>query len=256
MSTKTVTANIKLELEIACGLSFKAWTDLARENCIVLRQPIDLDSGDYPERIYSALRRFRRVMSIAKTEPKKVVTHIHRGLIKERDDNGRPVKREYIWYSGFYEVHDYGGIKYNADLEVGKYQKPKVVQNSSRTYDQKTGEPIGSEFRFAGQETKYTIEVPKSKTERKKLIDEIIGDNFPEAIKYYYDSETSEPLGRFDDTLTYEEFVQDSIEELRKKSFTSSGGKSPGIWRDPKDGQLKDKFGQLLSNATTGKGYQ
>lgn len=149
-------------------------------------------------------------------------------------------------WQGYYEIFDHRGVPYHANLDVGKYHKPKVVVNSDRRYDPNTGLPIGPEFRFAGRETVYTIPVPQSKTERKKLIDSIIGDNHPEEIHYYYDSETSEPLGRSDDTFTYDEFVNDTIEEIRKKSFLSSGGKSPGIWRD-KDGALRDKFGQKLT---------
>ena len=34
-------------------------------------------------------------MSRSKGEPKKVVTHIHRTLVSERDDRGKPRKKEY-----------------------------------------------------------------------------------------------------------------------------------------------------------------
>ena len=62
----------------------------------------------------------------------------------------------------------------------------------------------------------YEIEVPKSKTERKKLVDEIIGDNnFPEQIHYYYKSgDSDEPMPRRDPTFSYDDFVNYSIEEL------------------------------------------
>ena len=58
---------------------------------------------------------------------------------------------------------------------------------------QKTGDPIGNEKILSGVETVYEIEVPKSKIERKKLIDEIIGDNIPEEILYYFNNE-DEPI--------------------------------------------------------------
>ena len=97
--------------------------------------------------------------------------------------------------------------------------------------------------------------MPKSKTERKKLMDEIIGDNLPEDILYYFNNE-DEPMGRSDSTFSYEDFVNYSIDELRNLSFKGGGSLTPGIWRDA-DGKLKDKFGQLVSNAKTGQGgYQ
>ena len=76
------------------------------------------------------------------------------------------------------------------------------------------------------------------------MIDEIIGDNFPESIKYYFKS--YDELARRDSTFSYEDFVNCSIEELRKLSFQGGGSLTPGIWRD-NDGMLRDKFGQLLT---------
>lgn len=87
--TETKDTKPKLELETSCGLSFKAWTDAAREAKLVLRMrdPDSLgDSGDYPQDIYSQLRNFRRVMSRSQAEPKKIVTHVHRMLVSERDE--------------------------------------------------------------------------------------------------------------------------------------------------------------------------
>ena len=166
----------KLELETFAGATIQSWKDQATKAKLVLRAPSDVtDSGDFPDNVYGQLRRFRRIISKRKGEPKKIITHMTRQLVNTRDDKGRPIKKEYLTYQGYYEVKDHRGVLYHANLEVGKYDKPKVVANDSRKYNRDTGEPIGSEFIFSGQETIYTIEVPKSKTERKKLIDEIIG---------------------------------------------------------------------------------
>jgi hypothetical protein len=245
----------KLELETSAGKTIQAWKDQAAKAGLVLHSVNEgQDSGDFPDKPYFSLRRFRRAMAISKGEPKKVVTSMHRQLVSTRDDKGHPTKKEYLTYSGYYEVKDHRGVPYNADLQAGLYEKPKIVVNPSRKFNPDTGEPIGPEFIFSGQETVYTIEVPKSKTERKKLIDEIIGDNFPEEIKYYFKGH--DELARRDPTFSYEDFVNYSIEEMRKMSFQGGGSKTPGIWRDA-EGKLRDKFGQLVSNAETGKGgYQ
>jgi hypothetical protein len=246
----------ELELETSCGLSFKAWKDQAAKAGLVLRASQDpTDSGDYPEHIYSSLRNFRRIISKAKGEPRKVVTHMHRQLVSTRDEKRKIVKKEYLTWTGYYEVFDHRGVPYRANLDVGRYEQPKIVANESRRFNPKTGEAIGPEKTFAGRETIYTIEVPKSKTDRKKLVDEIIGDNIPEDIQYYYDNE-DEPLGRSDSTFDYENFILCTIEELRDLSFKGGGNKTPGFYRD-NEGKLRDKFGQLVSNAKTGQGgYQ
>ena len=245
----------KLELETFAGKSIQAWKDQAAAAGLVLRAPSDqTDSGDFPENLYSQLRRFRRNISIT-NQHKKIVTHMARQLISVKDDKGHSTKKEFLTYQGYYSGTTHKGEEYNADFEIGKYLKPKIVHNSNIRFDPRTGDPIGPEKALSGSETIYTIELPKSKAERKKLIDEIIGaDNFPENIKYYYKGH--DELARRDPTFSYEDFVNYSIEELRNMSFKGGGSLSPGIWRDV-DGRLKDKFGQLVSNAETGKGgYQ
>ena len=175
---------------------------------------------------------------------------MHRQLVSTRDSNGKPTKKEYLTYSGYFEVKDPRGVPYHADIEAGKYSKPKIVSNPGRKFNPDTGEPIGPEFIFSGQETVYTIEIPKSKTERKKLIDEIIGDNFPEEIKYYFKGH--DELARRDPTFSYSDFVDYSIDELRNMSFKGGGSLTPGIYRD-NDGKLRDKFGQLVTPSSGNK---
>ena len=251
MSTKLETKDTKLEFETFAGKSIQAYIDQATKAGLALRYPSDVtDSGDFPSNIYDQLRRFRKVISRAKGEPKKIITHMARQLVNTRDEKGRPIQKEYLTYQGYYEVKDHRGVPYNANIEVGKYERPKIVTNSSRKYNPETGLPIGPEFIFSGSEIVYTIEVPKSKTERKALFDKIIGDNFPDDIKYYFKSH--DELARRDSTFSYQNFVECSIEELRKLSFQGGGDKTPGIWRD-KDGKVRDKFGQLVSSESGNK---
>jgi hypothetical protein len=163
----------KLELETWAGKTIQAYKDQAAKAGLVLHS-VDAgqDSGNFPDRPHFSLRRFRRIMAKSKGEPKRVVTHMHRQLVSTRDSNGKPTKIEYLTYNGFFEVKDHRGVPYNADLQAGVYQRPKIIVNPGRKFNPDTGEPIGPEFTFSGEETIYTIEVPKSKTERKKLIDE------------------------------------------------------------------------------------
>ena len=241
----------KLELETSAGKSFQAWKYQAAKAGLVLRAPDGLDSGDFPENIYSSLRRFRRNIAITKNH-KKIVTTMSRQLVTVKDEKGRPSKKEYLIYQGYYSGITHKGEEYHADFEIGRYKQPRIVHNSNLTYDPRTGEPIGNEQILSGKKTVYEIEVPKSKTERKRLVDEIIGDNSPEEIRYYYKSGDNEPMPRRDSTFSYVDFVNYSIEEMRKMSFQGGGSKTPGIWRD-NDGKLRDKFGQLLTPASGNK---
>lgn len=244
--TTTAPAANKLELETFAGRSIQPWKDQAREAGLVLRAPLtETDTGDYPREIYDSLRYFRRNIAITQ-DHKKIVKTMHRQLVNTRDDKGRPTKKEYLTYKGYYSGTTHKGEEYQANFEIGRYEKPKIVHNSNLRYDPKTGDPIGNEKILSGSETIYTIEVPKSKESRKKLIDDIIGkDNFPEDIKYYFDNEKDDPMGRSDPTFSYDDFCNCSIEELRDLSYKGGGSLSPGIWRDS-SGKLHDREGNLI----------
>jgi len=247
----------KLESETFAGKTFQSWKDQAAKAGLVLRAPDGINPGGFPENIWSQIRLFRRNIAITK-DHKKIITNMSRQLVTIKDEKGRPTKKEFLTYQGYWSGKTYKGEEYQANFEIGKYMKPKIVHNGNIRYDPKTGDPIGNEKTLSGQEIVYEIEVPKSKTERKRLVDEIIGDNsFPEQIHYYYKSgDSDEPMPRRDPTFSYDDFVNYSIEELRNLSFKGGGSLTPGIWRD-NDGKLRDKFGQLVSNAETGKGgYQ
>ena len=128
-----------------------------------------------------------------------------RQLVTVRDDKGKSTRKEMLTYSGYYSGITHKGEEHHADFSIGTYQRPKIVSNGNLRYNPKTGEPIGNPKILSGSETIFTIEVPKSKTERKKLIDEIIGDNFPEDIHYYFKS--NDELARRDPTFSYSNFV-------------------------------------------------
>jgi hypothetical protein len=115
----------KLELETFAGKSIQAWKDQAAAAGLVLRAPSDqTDSGDFPENLYSQLRRFRRNISIT-NQHKKIVTHMARQLISVKDDKGHSTKKEFLTYQGYYSGTTHKGEEYNADFEIGKYLKQR-----------------------------------------------------------------------------------------------------------------------------------
>ncbi|MDP9488708.1 MAG: hypothetical protein M3P28_00695 [Thermoproteota archaeon] len=81
----------KLEQNTFAGKSMQAWKDQVTKAGLVLKAPVDLDSGDYPDRIYSSLRHFRRNIAITKNH-KKIITTMSRQLVTTKDDKGSPGK--------------------------------------------------------------------------------------------------------------------------------------------------------------------
>jgi hypothetical protein len=141
---------------------------------------------------------------------------------------------------------DYRGVPYAAEFEIGKYHKPNVVTTIGQRYHQETGQPLLSEKILSGQKLIYDTETEITDKNRKKLIDSIIGDNHPESIRFYY-----QELGvgnleqKSDETFSYEDFVNLSIQETRNLSAKSGGSRTPGYHRD-KDGKLRDKNDNLV----------
>lgn len=98
-----------------------------------------------------------------------------RQVVSVKDEKGKPTRKEVLCYSREFRAANHRGIEYGAGFEIGRFQRPKIVPNGNLTYNPKTGEPIGNEKRLGSPETVFEIEVPKTKQERKKLIDSIIG---------------------------------------------------------------------------------
>jgi hypothetical protein len=95
----------KLELETSAGKSFQAWKDQAAKAGLVLKAPVGLDSGDFPQGIYDSLRHFRRNVAITK-DHKKIITNMSRQLVTVKDEKGRPSKKEYLYLPRILQRHN------------------------------------------------------------------------------------------------------------------------------------------------------
>lgn len=243
----------KLETETFAGKTFQAWKDQAAKAGLVLRAPLDLDSGDFPQNIYGSLRRFRRNLAITKNH-KKIITNMSRQSVTTKDDKGRPTKKEFLTYHGYYSGITHKGAEHHADFEIGKYKKPRIVHNGDIRYDAKTGDPIGNEKILSGEETIYEIEIPKGKEARKKLIDNILGDdNHPDNVLYYVRHLNQNNLEQSrDHSFSYQEFCDLSIEELVDTSQKGAGSKSSQYYTD-KEGQLRYKKNNVLVSPASNK---
>ena len=240
----------KLETETSAAKTIQAYKDAATEIRLVLKPGDGLNSGDYPHDAYTNFRYIRRFNAVGK-EHKKIVKSVSRVLVTERDEKGRPVKKEYLYYTRDFRTTNHKGIEYQEGLTIGKYTKPRIVPNGNITFDPKTGEPIVNDKILSGQRTVYEIEVPKTKEARKKLILEIVGgDTHPDSVIYYYRELDQNNYEQYHDaSFTATDFVNCSIEELKDMSQKGAGSKSSPYYKD-KEGNLKYKKTDTLVTKT------
>ena len=206
--------------------------------------------GKIPSSEFTQLKRLRKFDSIVKKQKGpifRIITHMHRQLVSLYDEYGKPINKEYLTLSGDFRGTDWADMEIRQGFDEGRFKSPKMakVYEFGRKFDPETGQDLGK-IKVNGTKDEYYIELPKTKTDRKKLIDSIIANangTFKETINYYYKDLVA---GLRDGTFSYEEFTDLSIDELRNLSKRGAGSKGPGIWRD-KDGILRDKDGNKVS---------
>ena len=226
--------------------TIQAWKKKATEAGLVLEYPYDFPND--PVGQLDHLRRIDGMTDLEKGLVEKTVTKIFRQMVNSRDSNNKPVSKEYITYSGEFNIKDRRGAPYSHEFKEGVYQEPNVVINTTRKYDQNTGEPLGNDKILSGQRNVLWIELPKEKAARKKFIDNIIEstDSIKETIRYYYqDMGEHNFANKRDASFSYDEFVSLSIDELKDLSARGTASKAPGYWRD-RDGVLRDKDGNKI----------
>lgn len=211
--------------------TIEAYKDAAREAGQVLLY--SKDSEDFPNDAVGQYEHLKRLQSLAATgKIDTVVTSMSRQLVRTKDKNNKVVTKEYLTIRGEFQATNYRGVPYGVEFLAGKHNRPNVVVNADQRFDPETGKPLRPEKILSGQSAVFTIEIPND-SKRKKIIDSYIGDNDPNGIQFYYNQ-----LGlgnhedKSDNTFTYQEFTQLSIDELKRLSAKSGGGRSPGYWRD------------------------
>ena len=105
------------------------------------------------------------------------------------------------------------------------------MKNDTQRWNPDTGKPLYPEYRLAGQETLYDIELTDKN--RKQIIDSVIGDNYPENIQWYYKGD-----GIRDASFSYEDFVKYDNSGLRNLSKRGGGSRGSPYYKD-KDGKLR-----------------
>jgi len=209
-----------------------------------------------PHDEFSQLKRLRKLDVIVKPDKgpiQKVITALSRQIIRQPDEKGRLVPKECLTVMGEFKGIDFADMEVGMTFYEGWNKKPIMgkVYKTSKRFDSESGEDLGK-VDVRGLTYEYFYELPKDAGKRKKYIDSIIEQaygTFPENIQYYYKEigPGNSPLGgaKRDNTFSYDDFVNCSIEEMRNLSARGGGGKNPGYWRD-KDGIIRDRDGNEI----------
>jgi hypothetical protein len=208
--------------------------------------------GGIPEKDFTLLKRLRKLDSIIKPDKGPItreITHMHRQIVRQEDpkQKGKFIPTEFLTITGYFKGYDFAGEQVGQQFTEGVSKKPvmgKIYRGSMR-FNPETGEDLGK-IDIQKIVDNYYYELPKEQKQREKYIKSIIDNapgTYPENLHYYY---IDTDRGLRDSTFTYEEFISKSIEELRDLSAKGGGSKSPGRYRDPKDGKLHNKDGSLV----------
>jgi len=198
---------------------------------------------------FTHLKRLRKLDQIIKPEKGSVVkeiTHITRIVTRQRNKEGRIIQGEFLTTQGEFKGVDFANMEVGYEFQEGWAKVPVIrkVYSDNARFDKDSGEDLGKE-QATGSTVQYFIEVPKDGAKRKKLIEDIIGNNFPENIIYIYKEGDTPGGSRRDDSFSHKQFIECSAEQLRDLSKRSAGDKGIGYWRD-QAGRLHDKDGNII----------
>lgn len=205
--------------------------------------PPGFSNTGIPENDFGQLQGLRRLDSIVKPDKGpilKVIRSMHRQLVSEFDEFGKPVKKEYLTLNGGFRGMNWVGEEFSYEFVEGTYKQPvlKKTYKGSVKFDSATGADLGK-MTVTSTKPTYTMELPKDKAARKKYIDNIIDNakgTHSESVLYYY----KDTVGGFRDaTFSHIQFTELSIDELRDTSKRGGGERGgPGYYRD-KDNNLR-----------------
>lgn len=217
---------------------------------VIGEAPPGFDGVGIPEKDFTQLQRLRKLDSVIKKEKgpvQKIITSMHRQLVSEFDEFGKPTKKEYLTVIAQFKGTNWAGEDMAYESIEGVYKLPivKKTYRGSKKFDPETGEDLGK-MTVTSTKPAYYLELPKDKKARKAFIDSIIekaNGTHAENIQYYYKDTFG---GSRDNTFSYEEFTNLTIEELRNLSKRGGGAKGIGYYRDANN-VLRDREGNAVS---------
>lgn len=104
--------------------------------------------GIIPHSEFNQLKRLRRLDAIIKKQKGpilKLITHMHRQLVSQNDEYGKPVTKEYLTLTGEFRGTDWTGMEVRQGFEEGCFKSPKMskVYQFGRRSDPETGQDLG-----------------------------------------------------------------------------------------------------------------
>jgi hypothetical protein len=150
-----------------------------------------------------------------------IIKTMNRRQIITYDENGKPVKKEFLTYRADYHAKDWLGN----DLWIrshlhGQFKKPKF--RVTTTLDPETGEHVPKK-EYDGTVDEYYIELTDKN--RKQVIEEIINNSngtiIDEILFYGHFLQSAKGIAFRSNTFTYDQFINSSFEELENLGRTT-----------------------------------
>ena len=212
--------------------------------------PPGFGGSGIPEKDFAQLQRLRKVDSVIKKEKgpvQKIITSMHRQQVSEFDEFGKPTKKEYLTVLAQFKGTNWAGEDVAYEIVEGVYKLPvvKKTYRGVKKFDPETGEDLGK-MTVTNTKPAYYLELPKDKKARRAFIDSIIQKaqgTFADNIHYYYKDTFG---GSRDNTFSYEEFTNLTIDEMHNLSKRGGGANGPGFYRDANN-VLRDRDGNAVS---------
>ena len=114
----------KLETETSAAKTIQAYKDAASQIGLVLKPGDGIDNGDFPRHAYTNLRYIRRLNAVGK-EHRKIIKTISRALVTVRDEKGKSIRKEVLWYTGDFKATNHRGIEYGQVLKLASFRSQR-----------------------------------------------------------------------------------------------------------------------------------
>jgi hypothetical protein len=176
---------------------------------------------DPPHDVRSEIELISRFKAKAKSPIQSIIRSMHRRQVVIFDENGKPVKKEFLTYRVDYYSKDWLGNEINILSHIhGYYKKPKLRTRMEMNYE--NGEHVPKR-EVDGAEEQYYIELTDKN--RKQVIEDIINNSngtiIDEILFYGHFPNSPKGIAFRCNIFTHDQFINSSFEELETLGRTT-----------------------------------
>ncbi|TLX84659.1 MAG: hypothetical protein E6L04_06550 [Thaumarchaeota archaeon] len=209
MSKSTAQTKPKTKTEIQFNFNEKSLEAYIKENC------------DIPHEVQSEIELISKFKAKAKSPIRTIIRTMNRRQVNIFDENGKPVKKEFLTYRVDYYSKDWLGNELNILSHIhGYYKKPKF--RTTMEFNYQTGEHIPKR-EVDGAEEQYYIELTDKN--RKQVIEDIINNSngtiIDEILFYGHFPNSPKGIAFRCNIFTHDQFINSSFDELETLGRTT-----------------------------------